>query len=115
MYAFYKVLKGSNFKHQWSELLNEVYKKNDDDSEWVKRFFGQIDLVRNNKKLRDLRTRLKEYVSIHKDQVLALGLSPLTLAWRETYTGGDRDAVIDIDNIVDPEDIEGEPRTTTRG
>jgi DNA replicative helicase MCM subunit Mcm2 (Cdc46/Mcm family)/predicted transcriptional regulator len=105
-----KQLTGSNFKYQWTELLDSVCKKDDDSGRWVSKYIGEIFALKNKKKLRHIRTRLKEYASSHKDKILTLSISPLTLAWRETYTGGD--SAIDIDKVADPEDIE-EPLTPT--
>ncbi|HYA83596.1 MAG TPA: hypothetical protein VEH06_09140, partial [Candidatus Bathyarchaeia archaeon] len=101
-----KALKGSNFKHQWTELLDAVCKSNTDNGRWISEYIREIFALKNKKKLRGIRTRLKEYASSHKDKILILSLSPLTLAWRETYTGEDRDAAVDIDNVMDPEDAE---------
>jgi DNA replicative helicase MCM subunit Mcm2 (Cdc46/Mcm family)/DNA-binding CsgD family transcriptional regulator len=108
-----KQLTDSKFKHQWTELLDAVCKKDDDNGKWVSGYVKDDGPIRNKKKSRNIRTRLKEYASAHKDKILILLMSPLTLAWRETYTGGDKDAAIDIDRVVDPEDMEEEERPST--
>jgi hypothetical protein len=105
-----KQLTDSNFPHEWTELLTTVINKDDDNGKWVLQYVGKIDVLRNKKKLRPIRTRLKGYASAHKDKILTLGISPLTLAWKETYTGGDK--AIDIDNVIDTEYIEEIPTPT---
>jgi hypothetical protein len=73
-----KELTGQNFKYQWTELLEAVIKRDDDNGRWVSEYVGKISALSNKKKLRSIRTRLKEYASAHKDKILTLEVSPLT-------------------------------------
>jgi predicted transcriptional regulator len=99
-----KVLVGSNFKHEWTELLDKVCKKDTENSKYVLEYIGKIDVLKNSWKLRGIREELARYVYSNRDKILVLSLHPLTLAWRATYTGGDKP--INVDNIADLENPE---------
>jgi hypothetical protein len=86
------ILKDSKFAHEFIELLKTACQKN----EWVSQYIG-VDKegrrdwsVGTNRKVREVRDRL--FKGANNDKILILDISPLTLAWRETYTGDDKDA-----------------------
>src|SRR5215469_16734976 len=74
-------LKGSSFGHEFVELVRTVSKTN----VFVREYIGEDLQVRTNRKLRDIRDRLviRKY-------------SPLTVAWKDSYKGGDVPAYDDI-------------------
>ena len=89
----FKVLEkwGSKFGYEYIELLKIVCEK----VEWISYFIGFNQngkhdwSVESNYHLREIRDRLKGAAE-KNDKILVLRTSPLTLAWRETYEGGNR-------------------------
>ena len=73
---------GSTWRHQTFELIRTVCKTN----VFVREYIGEDLHVRTNRKLRDIRER---FVKFEDERILIRKCSPLTLAWKDSYKGGD--------------------------
>jgi DNA replicative helicase MCM subunit Mcm2 (Cdc46/Mcm family) len=111
-----KKLTGQKFGVEFEELLQTVCKDNDYVDQYTKKFDEKTGErvwdVGNNHKVRFIREKFTK--APRDERVLILSLHPLTLAWREKYTGGDKpiDAdTIDRDvvDVVDTVDVAGKP------
>jgi len=73
------------------ELLKSACQRN----EWVSQYIGfdkegkRDWSVGTNRKVREVRDRLIK--GANNDKILIISISPLVLAWRATYVGGDKD------------------------
>jgi MCM P-loop domain len=96
-----KKLTGQKFAIEFEQLLQAVCK----DNIYVDRYTMKFDEednrvwdIENNKHVRYIRDKFTK--EPRDERILTLGTSPLTLAWSETYQGGDKNkaAAIDDDN-----------------
>ena len=104
-------LKGSSFGHEFVELVRTVSKTN----VFVREYIGEDLQVRTNRKLRDIRDRL---VKVEDKRILIRKYSPLTVAWKDSYKGGDVPAYDDIggDNHDDSHNNKtGQEESTGKG
>jgi hypothetical protein len=91
------ILRSSKFKYEFIELLKTACERD----EWVSGYIGfnkegkRDWSVETNKKVRYIRDRFTKGPNPFRDQILTLSISPLVLAWRNTYEGDDNDAVTD--------------------
>lgn len=92
-----KRLTGQKLAFEFIELLKAVCKDNGDIDGYVEKIDeGERDWnVRTNFKIRQIREKFTK--GLRDERILILSLHPLTLAWRETYTGDDKP--IDADTI----------------
>jgi replicative DNA helicase Mcm len=87
------ILKDSKFKHEFIELLKAACQRN----QWVSQYIGFDNegkrdwSVGSNRRVRQVRDRFTK--GANNDKIRILSISPLVLAWRESYTGGDKDAL----------------------
>jgi hypothetical protein len=75
-------LRGSPFEHEFVELVRTVRKTN----VFVREYIGEDLHVKTNRKLRDIRDR---FVKLADERIMILKYSHLTLAWKDSYKGGD--------------------------
>ena len=101
-----KKLTGQKFKSEFIELLQAVCIDNRYVSEYIGfSKEGKRDWdIRSNRKVRQIRDKFTKPKGPRDDRILILSIKPLTLAWRETYQGGDKDVTIDIDDDLDASD-----------
>jgi DNA replicative helicase MCM subunit Mcm2 (Cdc46/Mcm family) len=95
-----KKLTGQKFKSEFMELLQAVCKDNVYVDQYTMKLNeeGKRDWhVKTNIKVRQIRNKFTK--GPKNDKILILNISPLVLAWRETYEGSDKDAIINADNI----------------
>lgn len=74
--------KGSAFKHEFIECVKTVQKKNI----FLRVYIGEDYRVSHNRHLREIRDR---FVKFEDNRILIISLSPLTLAWMDSYKGGE--------------------------
>jgi DNA replicative helicase MCM subunit Mcm2 (Cdc46/Mcm family) len=96
-----KKLTGQKFAVEFEQLLQAVCKDNVCVSEYIGfNKEGKRDWnVRTNRKVRQIRDKFTK--GPRDDRILILGISPLTIAWHDTYTGGDKEVSINVDAIDD--------------
>jgi hypothetical protein len=92
-----KKLTGQKFKSEFIELLRAVCKDNVSVDQYTKKIDKETGErvwdIKNNKHVRYIHDKFTQ--GPRDERILILGTSPLTLAWNETYQGGDKDTVID--------------------
>jgi DNA replicative helicase MCM subunit Mcm2 (Cdc46/Mcm family) len=90
-----KKLDGQPFKSEFIELLKAVCKDNVNINEYVMKIDKGTGKrthdwnVETNRKVRDIRDKFIK--GPKDDRILRLNISPLTLAWKETYIGNETD------------------------
>jgi hypothetical protein len=77
-------IKGSSFRHEFIELVKTVRKKN----VFIREYIGDDLHVKTNRKLREIRNR---FVKLGDNRILILSISPLILAWKDSFRGSDMD------------------------